>query len=82
MERNFCSYEPHLNSSLKKSNRKHQHDHSSSGHQHHLKEDYMSPSFNLQNVSKLILPPLGVSNQNPVESKGWIISPVDSRYRY
>ncbi|MED6143168.1 RAC-beta serine/threonine-protein kinase [Stylosanthes scabra] len=42
-------------------------------------------SFNLRNVSKLILPPLGVSSnkyENPVESiKGRIISPMDSRYR-
>ncbi|XP_061337183.1 potassium channel AKT2/3 isoform X2 [Gastrolobium bilobum] len=72
MERNFSSYNPHLASSLKESDR---------NHQHHLKEDCISPSFNLQNVSKLILPPLGVSNQNPVDSKGWIISPMDSRYR-
>ncbi|MED6207356.1 RAC-beta serine/threonine-protein kinase [Stylosanthes scabra] len=43
-------------------------------------------SFNLRNVSKLILPPLGVSSnkyeQNPVDSRGWIISPMDSRYRW
>ncbi|KAK3011337.1 hypothetical protein RJ639_011724 [Escallonia herrerae] len=41
-------------------------------------------SFNLRNMSKLILPPLGASsfNQNQVEStKGRIISPMDSRYR-
>ncbi|PKI74853.1 hypothetical protein CRG98_004625 [Punica granatum] len=40
--------------------------------------------FQMKNISKLILPPLGVSssNQNPVQSKGWIISPMDSRYRY
>ncbi|KAK2966667.1 hypothetical protein RJ640_002365 [Escallonia rubra] len=41
-------------------------------------------SFNLRNISKLILPPLGASsfNQNQVESstKGRIISPMDSRY--
>lgn len=67
MESNFSSYNPHddLASSL---NKKHQlHDHYS--------------SFNLRNVSKLILPPLGVSKQNPVNSKGMIISPMDSRYR-
>ncbi|KAJ1435020.1 RmlC-like jelly roll fold [Sesbania bispinosa] len=80
MESNFCAYNPQLASSLKKSYKKHQHDHSEQ--QHHLKEDDdMSLSFNLRNVSKLILPPLGVSKQNPVNSKGWIISPMDSRYR-
>ncbi|KAJ1419981.1 RmlC-like jelly roll fold [Sesbania bispinosa] len=80
MESNFCAYNPQLASSLKKSYKKHQHDHSEQ--HHHLKEDDdMSLSFNLRNVSKLILPPLGVSKQNPVNSKGWIISPMDSRYR-
>ncbi|KAJ4967285.1 hypothetical protein NE237_019134 [Protea cynaroides] len=40
-------------------------------------------SLNLRNLSKLILPPLGVSNYNlnQMESKGRIISPMDSRYR-
>ncbi|KAK9286193.1 hypothetical protein L1049_014577 [Liquidambar formosana] len=44
----------------------------------------LSASLNLRNLSKLILPPLGASatsNQNQIESKGWIISPMDSRYR-
>ncbi|KAK7246870.1 hypothetical protein RIF29_41740 [Crotalaria pallida] len=77
MERNFSSNNPHLASSLKK-NYEHDDDHSQ---QHHLKEDDLSPSFNLRNISKLILPPLGVSNQNQLDSKGWIISPMDSRYR-
>ncbi|KAK7302414.1 hypothetical protein RJT34_13303 [Clitoria ternatea] len=77
MERNLSSHGPELASSLNKSYKKHDH----SGD---IKEDdnYMSPSFNLRNVSKLILPPLGVSSQNnPVYSNGWIISPMDSRYR-
>ncbi|KAK7412047.1 hypothetical protein VNO78_03493 [Psophocarpus tetragonolobus] len=45
--------------------------------------DYMDPSLDMRNISKLILPPLGVSGKlNPVNSKGrWIISPIDSRYR-
>ncbi|KAK7328292.1 hypothetical protein VNO77_22395 [Canavalia gladiata] len=81
MESNFSSYNPQLDSILEKSCRKKQHDDSDSGDPHHLKEDYMAPSFNLRNVSKLILPPLGVSSQNPVNSKGWILSPMDSRYR-
>ncbi|KAA8545512.1 hypothetical protein F0562_020296 [Nyssa sinensis] len=48
----------------------------------HCEEASMS-DLNLQNPSNLILPPLGVSsyNQNQIESKGRIISPVDSRYR-
>jgi hypothetical protein len=77
MENNFSSYNPlhDLASSFK---RKHHH----AEHIHDVKEDYTSSSsFNLRNVSKLILPPLGVSKQNPVCSKGWIISPMDSRYR-
>jgi len=78
---NFSSYNPQLASSLKKSYSKQEHDHSVE--RNHLnEEDHMSPSFNLRNISKLILPPLGVSSQNPVNSKGWIISPMDSRYRY
>ncbi|XVE66936.1 hypothetical protein DITRI_Ditri08aG0119700 [Diplodiscus trichospermus] len=40
-------------------------------------------SLSLSSLSKFILPPLGVSsyNQNETKSKGWIISPMDSRYR-
>lgn len=40
-------------------------------------------SFNLRNLSKLVLPPLGASgyNQTQVESGGRIVSPMDSRYR-
>ncbi|OMP01617.1 hypothetical protein COLO4_11777 [Corchorus olitorius] len=40
-------------------------------------------SLSLSSLSKLILPPLGVSsyNQNQIKSKGWVISPMDSRYR-
>ncbi|KAI9103578.1 hypothetical protein K1719_023201 [Acacia pycnantha] len=54
--------------------------------QPHLEEDYESPTFNLQNVSKVILPPLGASsyndhNSSPHHSKTWIISPMDTRYR-
>ncbi|XP_022749182.1 potassium channel AKT2/3-like [Durio zibethinus] len=41
-------------------------------------------SLSLSSLSKLILPPLGVAsyNQNQIKSKGWIISPMDSRYRW
>lgn len=90
MERNLSSIGLHVTSSLKKKSdqtKKHQNDHSEPEKQpHHLEkddDDMSPPSFNLQNVSKLILPPLGVSsyNHNPVVSKGWIISPMDSRYR-
>lgn len=46
-------------------------------------EEIMPSPLNLRNLSKLILPPLGVSgsNQTQIQSKGWIISPMDSRYR-
>ncbi|KAL6184102.1 hypothetical protein ACLB2K_045506 [Fragaria x ananassa] len=42
-----------------------------------------SDELNLRNLSKLILPPLGASsyNQTQMQSKGYIISPMDSRYR-
>lgn len=48
------------------------------------KDEDDKPSSSLRNLSKLILPPLGVSsyNQNQNESKGYIISPMDSRYRW
>ncbi|KAJ8754876.1 hypothetical protein K2173_015388 [Erythroxylum novogranatense] len=41
-------------------------------------------ALSLSRLSKIILPPLGVSdyNQNFINSKGWIISPMDSRYRW
>lgn len=47
-------------------------------------EEYDASSLSLNNLSKLILPPLGVAsyNQNHIRSSGWIISPMDSRYRY
>ncbi|KAM0946329.1 putative cyclic nucleotide-binding domain, potassium channel, voltage-dependent, EAG/ELK/ERG [Dioscorea sansibarensis] len=40
-------------------------------------------SLSLRNLSKLILPPLGVSsyNQSQFDNRGKIISPMDSRYR-
>ncbi|KAI4298984.1 hypothetical protein L6164_032486 [Bauhinia variegata] len=83
MERNYSSHNLHFSSGLRKSYRKQQHGHS--GDQPHLDQNdsMSSSSFNLHNVSKLILPPLGVSssNQNQVDPKGWIISPMDSRYR-
>ncbi|KAL0873592.1 hypothetical protein Bca101_023297 [Brassica carinata] len=46
-------------------------------------EEYDASSLSLNNLSKLILPPLGVAsyNQNQIISSGWVISPMDSRYR-
>ncbi|KAM3309600.1 hypothetical protein ACQJBY_030706 [Aegilops geniculata] len=42
-----------------------------------------SRSFHAQNLSKLILPPLGTSlNQSTSGSDKWIVSPLDSRYRW
>ncbi|ESQ55134.1 hypothetical protein EUTSA_v10024449mg [Eutrema salsugineum] len=57
-------------------------------HHHHRgkgrEEEYDASSLSLNNLSKLILPPLGVAsyNQNHIISSGWIISPMDSRYRW
>uniref|UniRef100_A0ACD5TFD3 Uncharacterized protein n=1 Tax=Avena sativa TaxID=4498 RepID=A0ACD5TFD3_AVESA len=39
-----------------------------------------SRSFNLRNLSKLMLPPLGYS-QSPAGPDKWVVSPLDSRYR-
>ncbi|KAJ7946608.1 Potassium channel [Quillaja saponaria] len=80
MEMKPNSYNQHLNSTMKKDDTKHLNGYSGESH---TEEDCMSSPFNLRNVSKLILPPLGASsyNQNPIESKGRIISPMDSRYR-
>ncbi|KAM0860760.1 hypothetical protein ACQ4PT_046322 [Festuca glaucescens] len=39
-----------------------------------------SRSFNLRNLSKLMLPPLGYS-QSPTGPDKWVVSPLDSRYR-
>ncbi|KAJ9158913.1 hypothetical protein P3X46_024456 [Hevea brasiliensis] len=65
---------------MKRSLRNH-HGETQAPHHHHHEEDdtYLS----LSSLSKVILPPLGVSsyNQNPMETKGWIISPMNSRYR-
>ncbi|TQD81525.1 hypothetical protein C1H46_032923 [Malus baccata] len=43
-----------------------------------------SLELDLRNISKLILSPLDVSNYNqtPIQSNGWIVSPMDSRYRW
>ena len=81
MDRNFSSSNSDPASSLKESDKKSQHENHSE--EAHLEADYMSPFFDLQNVSKLILPPLGVAryDQNPESRKRWIISPMDSRYR-
>ena len=46
----------------------------------------MPSSLSLRELSKVILPPLGVSSftdgSNRVKSNRWIISPMSSRYRY
>jgi len=46
-------------------------------------EDAASNSFNLSNISKIMLPPLGVSGceQKDVKSTTWIISRINSKYR-
>ncbi|KAG6651907.1 potassium channel AKT2/3-like [Carya illinoinensis] len=79
-----------LASDMKKDSRKNQH--SGQLHlnpetpvPHEHEESDASSSLSLRHLSKLIIPPLGVSGdhytQNQIESKGWIISPMDSRYR-
>ena len=63
---------------------------SSSDHQKHHHDDQEAESgdespFDLRNLSKLILPPLGDSSSSNYQiplSKGWIVSPMDSRYRF
>lgn len=43
-----------------------------------------SDDLSFRNLSKLILPPLGSNgnNQNQTQEKGFIITPMDSRYRF
>ena len=78
METKFTPYNLHLTSSMRRSWKNYQGQDSEAPHQ---EED--DTALSLSSLSKIILPPLGASsfNQNPIESKGWIISPVDSRYR-
>ncbi|XP_065870572.1 potassium channel AKT2/3 [Euphorbia lathyris] len=55
-----------------------------SQHQHEEdEEEDDETSISLSSLSKMILPPLGVSgnNHNFIHTKGWIISPMNSRYR-
>ncbi|XP_037496368.1 potassium channel AKT2/3 isoform X2 [Jatropha curcas] len=79
MEMRFGPTDLYHASSIMKRSWKSHHGETESTHQH--EED--DTSLSLSSLSKIILPPLGVSsyNQNPTESKGWIISPMDSRYR-
>ncbi|CAK7357046.1 unnamed protein product [Dovyalis caffra] len=83
METNFTPYNLHLTSSMKRSacRNYHEHAHESETFPHKKEDD--STSTSLSSLSKIILPPLGVSsfNQNPIQSKGSVISPMDSRYR-
>lgn len=47
-------------------------------------DDEKTISLNLRNLSKLILPPLGVSSstfQPQINSRARIVSPLDTRYR-
>lgn len=78
METNFTPYTIHSASNMKRSWRSHHDELQTSNHE----ED--DTSISLSSLSKIILPPLGVSgyNQNAIESKGWIISPMNTKYRY
>ena len=82
MEMKFSPNDLHLASSnMKRGNQKDQHNELETSQ--HEENDISSP-LNMRNLSKIILPPLGASsyNQNQIKSKGRIISPMDSRYRY
>ncbi|KAG5248501.1 potassium channel family protein [Salix suchowensis] len=76
METKFTPYNLHLTSSMIRRSWKNDSDQTP-----HQEED--DTALSLSSLSKIILPPLGASsfNQNPTQSGGWIISPVDSRYR-
>ncbi|CAK9151139.1 unnamed protein product [Ilex paraguariensis] len=85
MEMKFSPQSLYLASSMRKSSSQ-TNPQDQSERLHHNEEDLRrrsSGSFNLQNLSKLMLPPLGASNynQNQIEPKWWIISPMNSRYR-
>lgn len=47
-------------------------------------QQQLEDPLSLRNLSKFMIPPLGVSsyNQTQLESKGWVITPMDSTYRY
>ncbi|KAL9246243.1 hypothetical protein vseg_019805 [Gypsophila vaccaria] len=49
----------------------------------HLREEDSTSSLNMRYLSKIVLPPLGVSGYNPhdVSSNGLVISPMSSKYR-
>ncbi|GMY05161.1 potassium channel AKT2/3 isoform X1 [Fagus crenata] len=81
MEMNFGPINVQLASNMKRGGQKSQYSELEVP-QHHEENGFSSP-LSLRNLSKLILPPLGASsfNQSQIESKGWIISPMDSRYR-
>ncbi|XP_030552766.2 potassium channel AKT2/3 [Rhodamnia argentea] len=80
MELKFSSCNVQVKKDCHQSKKQHR-----SRHQHHEVGDDSSStkSLSLKNLSKLILPPLGSStyNQNQIESRGWVVSPMDSRYR-
>ncbi|KAM4125967.1 hypothetical protein ACB094_01G352400 [Castanea mollissima] len=81
MEMKFGPNDLHLESSnMKRGNQKDQHNELETSHN---EENDISSPLNMRNLSKIILPPLGASsyNQNQIQSKGRIISPMDSRYR-
>ncbi|GKV22659.1 hypothetical protein SLEP1_g32509 [Rubroshorea leprosula] len=53
-------------------------------HPDRTETEHDASGLSLRSLTKIILPPLGVSNfnQNEMNSKGWFISPMDSRYSY
>ncbi|XP_043704979.1 potassium channel AKT2/3 isoform X2 [Telopea speciosissima] len=87
MEKRSVSHNSSSSSHMRKMGfQKNFHGHSEIPPHPYTREDYDdegAASLNLRSLSKLILPPLGVSNynQNQIKSKGRIISPMNSRYR-
>ncbi|KAH9625216.1 hypothetical protein KSS87_003596 [Heliosperma pusillum] len=50
---------------------------------HGFNDEESMASLDLRNLSKMVLPPLGVSGYNPNDnSNTWVISPMSSKYRY
>lgn len=51
-----------------------------------ISDEISTGQLDLSSLSKLILPPLGDSSssnyQTQIRSNGWIISPMNSKYRY
>lgn len=86
MEKKCWAYTLSSCSSMNKNGKKSQHDKSEKPHGRDYGEEdgsTGSKDLSLRNLSKLILPPLGASSYDQIQTqfKGRIILPMDSRYR-